>query len=206
MTRIVKVGGSLWEYDRLVSALHEWLASQPPDLNVLVVGGGPLADVIRDVDARLALGEVASDRLCVRLLGVTARMLAWLLPEAELIDTYERLRHVVSDYQQQRDPNTPPVIFSPEDFLHRDEPFLAGQPLPHNWSVTTDSIAARLAQVLTADDLVLLKSADPPLHRSRQSAAADGFVDAHFPIASQALPLVRCVNLRDARFVEVSLS
>jgi aspartokinase-like uncharacterized kinase len=203
MTRIVKVGGSLLEYDHLVPALRKWLAAQSPDVNVLIVGGGPLADLIRQADARFAIGEESSHWLCVNLLSITARMLAAVLSDAELIESYDRLQHVLSSHQQHRDSAPATVIFTPEDFLRRSEPHVLGQPLPHNWTVTTDSIAARLAHAVGADELVLLKSADPPQPHTCQAAGEGDFADAHFPIAAQSLPRVRCVNLRDSGLLEL---
>jgi hypothetical protein len=61
--------------------------------------------------------------------------------------------------------------------------------LPHSWSVTTDSIAARVAVVYRAERLVLLKSVDVPAGTSWPEAAASGWVDAHFP---QIAPTLDC--------------
>ena len=60
---------------------------------------------------------------------------------------------------------------------------------------TSDSIAARLAEVLGADEVVLLKSQDPPSQASLAELAASGYVDAWFPEAAAGLS-VRLVNLR----------
>ena len=69
--------------------------------------------------------------------------------------------------------------------------------LPHTWAVTTDSIAARAAVVFRAERLVLLKSVDVPPGVSWEVAAANGWVDAHFPhvAATLACP-VEVVNFR----------
>jgi len=64
--------------------------------------------------------------------------------------------------------------------------------LPHAWSVTSDSIAARLAQAVAAGELVLLKSAAPP----PDLGAAD-YVDEWFATAARDVPSVRIVNLRE---------
>lgn len=75
--------------------------------------------------------------------------------------------------------------------------------LPHSWSVTTDSIAARVAFVHRAERLVLLKSVDIPEDVSWPAAAANGWVDAHFPQIAATLDCpVEAVNFRrqlDAR-------
>ncbi len=69
--------------------------------------------------------------------------------------------------------------------------------LPHTWSVTTDSIAARAALVFRAERLVLLKSTDVPAGTSWDTAAANGWVDAHFPQIASALNCpVEIINFR----------
>jgi hypothetical protein len=89
-------------------------------------------------------------------------------------------------------------ILDPEPFLTDVEPHLPGRPLPHEWQATSDSIAARVAHALDADDLVLLKSAVCRDNNSLQGAADQGYFDPFFPQAAEGLPLVRSVNLRDA--------
>jgi hypothetical protein len=93
------------------------------------------------------------------------------------------------------------VLFEPEQFLREVEPKLVSRPLPHTWDVTSDSIAARLAAVLQACELVLLKSTLPQPGTEIDRAAAEGYVDRYFPVAARGLA-VRAVNLRDDAFAE----
>jgi len=189
MIRIVKVGGSLLDWPPLPAALQNWLNDQPPALNILLAGGGALVDAIRRADRNFSLGEEASHWLSIDALTVSARLLAALLPDARLISTYQDLLSA-SEFTL---PTS--IIFDPNEFLKNHESFLPGNPLPHNWTVTSDSIALRLAQILPADELILLKSTDPPKSSLADMAAA-GYIDAHLPtIASNRIPL-RFVNLR----------
>jgi len=191
--RIVKVGGSLLDWPPLPRTLLNWLADQPPDLNVLVCGGGCVADVIRRADRDFSLGDKASHWLCIDALSLTARLLQALLRQPSLLTSFETLMVGIS----QAVPGT--VIFDPAEFLRSHEPRLPGRPLAHSWSVTSDSIAARLAAVTGAQELVLLKSSGPPV-ASWEALAAMNMVDADFPVAIAELSSVRVVNLRQEAF------
>jgi aspartokinase-like uncharacterized kinase len=184
--RVVKLGGSLFGFPGLAAALRRWLAVQPPALNVLVAGGGPFADLIREADARFSLGEKVSHQLCLETLRVTARWLAALLPEAPLISSVDELLE-----DRSTDPRA--VVFCPYELMSRWEPQHHPHPLPCSWRVTSDSIAARLAEVLEAAELVLLKSTRPP----ESDLAPPGYVDEAFAATAADLPRVRFVNLRD---------
>jgi aspartokinase-like uncharacterized kinase len=185
-TRVVKVGGSLFDFPDLVPSLRGWLAAQPHANNVLVAGGGKFADAIREADGRFSIGEESSHWLCIEALRVSARLLAAILPEAKLIATFEQLMSTLLDKKGDY-----PVVFCPRDFMREVEPFADNHPLPHTWSVTTDSIAARLADLIGADELVLLKPTDPP----SGGAMTGNFVDEYFSTAARDFPNVRFVNL-----------
>ncbi len=193
--RVVKVGGSLLRHQpeaqaketaaqELPAALARWLAQQPPADNVLIAGGGEFADVIRRADAAHGLGDEAAHWLCVDALSVTARLLGALM-HASVATQIESLASIA--------PYT--CVLDPAPFLRTAEPLLISAPLPHTWSVTSDSIAARIAQHLAASELVLLKSCLP-------AKGVAGYVDEYFPIAAANLARVRCVNLRDRDFEE----
>jgi len=185
--RVVKAGGSLFGFTRFAAAFHRWLAQQSPAVNVLIAGGGKLADAIREADSAWGLGEEAAHWLCVEVLGVSARLLATRLPACGWETDWNRLlpRLDASEGRQ-------PTIFSPVQFLREIEATLPPRPLPHTWGVTSDSIAARIAQVLKASELVLLKSADPP----EQATGQPPYVDDYFVTAAYSLKRVRFVNLR----------
>jgi aspartokinase-like uncharacterized kinase len=195
--RVIKLGGSLLDLDGLVPRLRHWLAAQPAATDVTVVGGGRLADTVREAFVRHQLGEEAAHWLCVRLLGVTAELVHRLFPESRLV---ERFAELSSDARADQ-----LVFFQAERFLRIEEPCLFPAPLPHTWDVTSDSIAARLATLLRAGELVLLKSGLPADGATASDAARDGYVDGHFPVAAAGLPIIRCVNLRSEKCPEVTL-
>jgi hypothetical protein len=71
----------------------------------------------------------------------------------------------------------------PSRFLQQVEPWAAGTRLEVGWHVTSDSIAARVAECLAATRLTLLKSAAWPADvrpGDWVAAAAAGYVDEQF--------------------------
>jgi aspartokinase-like uncharacterized kinase len=175
--RIVKVGGSLYDLPDLPSRLGGWLG---PTRTLLVPGGGPTAEAIRMLDRVHALGEEAAHWLALRALSVNAHFLARLLPGTPIIPSLPRCMDAGSWF-----------ILDAYAFLQEDDARPGA--LPHCWSVTSDSLAVRVAVCAEARELVLLKSVAPA-----PGERWDGMVDPYFAEAlrqAQALQ-VRIVNLR----------
>ena len=196
--RIVKVGGSLLDWPLLKNRLQAWLAAQSAGGSVLIAGGGDLTDAIQRAQAIHHFDDEAAHWMCVQALSVTARLLATLLPDARLTNSLAELR---ASLRSERST----LVFDPATFLQHEEPPAPGEALPHDWTATTDSIAARLAAATKASELVLLKSADPPPAAALAELASAGYVDRHFPLAAAVLPRVRLMNLRGDGHPEVTL-
>ena len=179
--RVAKVGGSLFDFADLPAALRGWLNNQP-GVNVLIAGGGPFADAVRQADATFAIGDTAAHRLALEAMRVSAELLAALLPEA-------RVLHSLADARRQL-AGCEVVVLNPSDLSQPE----CG--LPHSWDVTSDSIAAYVASRLEAQELVLFKSTPLPANTDRTQAADSGLVDGYFVQAAATLPIVRWVNLR----------
>jgi aspartokinase-like uncharacterized kinase len=175
---VVKVGGSLFDHPALGPALRTFVERLAPADVLLVPGGGPVADAVRELDRVHGLGEESAHWIALRALTVTARLLEEFIPR--------RLSFV--------------RVLDCFTFAREDDSRPGA--LPHTWNVTTDSIAARAAIVFRAERLVLLKSVDVPPGTSWE-AAANGWVDAHFPqIAATLACPVEIINFRrqlDAR-------
>lgn len=199
MIRVIKVGGSLFELPEIRQRLADWLAAQSPATCVFVAGGGKVVQSIRELDTLHRLGEAASHWLCIRAMSVTARLLVDLLDDAALVDELRGLHELFESRPSRA------AVFDVTRFMTGEEPSLSGVVLPQDWSVTSDSIAARLAQVVGAAELVLLKSELPASGRLDEMAAA-GYIDGFFPTIAVELPEVRFVNLRDEAFTERTLT
>jgi aspartokinase-like uncharacterized kinase len=195
--RVVKLGGSLLDLPDLRDRLRLWLDLQTPAATVLVAGGGKLADAIRAADRVHGLSAEAAHWLCIRAMSVNAHLLQELLPDAVFAP------HTVSILRACRQRGL--AILDPWPFVHAEERWLSRTPLPCTWDVTSDSIAARLAVLLSARELVLLKSALPDAGTDLIAAACSGYVDAFFPQAAAELSVVRCVDLRTDGFPSAML-
>ncbi|MCA9102078.1 MAG: hypothetical protein KDA63_13035 [Planctomycetales bacterium] len=193
--RVVKLGGSLLERPAVAADLHCWLAHQPPLRTLLVCGGGATVDVLRRWATLQEMPNPVSHELAIRLMSVNAAWLVTALPAAVLCTSLESCRQVThADC-----PDRTVHVFDPWPALADDTWFGRGDVLPVGWDVTSDSIAARIAERIAADELVLLKSADyGPASEPvawRQRAADEGYVDVYFPTASAKVARVRCVGL-----------
>ena len=180
--------------------LRAWLDRQAPADTVLVVGGGMLVEAIRAAHALHPLPESAAHWLCIRAMALQADMMLTYLPEAERLVSVACL----CDRKQDETPARRLTVLDPWHFLHEEEPRLTAHPLPESWDVTSDSIAARLAELTKADELVLLKSA-LPRHKTFTVLTQSSYVDRFFPEAAGKLPRVRLVNLRDHSCQELVL-
>ncbi|HEY2841207.1 MAG TPA: hypothetical protein VGJ26_18770 [Pirellulales bacterium] len=186
--RVVKLGGSVLTLPDVVERFRAWLEAQSAAETLLIVGGGELADAVRKTHRFQPLSDSAAHWLCVRAMQLQAELIAGSLPEAEFATSVEALR------------DSPRIarlaVVDPWRFVHDEEPRLSSSPLPESWDVTSDSIAARLAQLTGACEVVLLKSALPPAG-DLEELALGGYIDHYFPRAIVRVPRVRVVNLRD---------
>lgn len=160
-------------------------------IDVLVVGGGPMVEALRQLDSVHHFTPEAAHWLSIRAMSVTAGLVAELLSEAKLISWLKDVGKHADTHLQ---------VVDVEPFLRAEAN--SAHALPCSWDVTSDSIAARVATVLEARELVLLKSRIPDGSGDRENWSRTGFVDRHFSIASQGLN-VRAVNLRDAGYPQV---
>jgi aspartokinase-like uncharacterized kinase len=182
---VVKVGGSLFDLPDLGPRLAAWLAQQrraSERAHVLVPGGGAAADVVRVLDRCHGLGEERSHRLALQAMSLNAHFLANLLERAVVVADTEALRRSL-------DQDFLPVLDAAA-FLAAD------MVLPHTWDATSDSVAARLAVLLGARELVLLKSTPPPAVADWEEAGRLGFVDSVFAAMVTPSLRVRGVDLR----------
>jgi 5-(aminomethyl)-3-furanmethanol phosphate kinase len=191
--RVIKLGGSLLDWPELAPNFRRWLAAQSDAVNILIVGGGTIVEAVRRLDARHRFTSEAAHWLSIRGMSLTAQFVGGLLPEATSARGLDELQFSAGAGLQ---------ILEVEQFLRADKS--SADAVPSGWQVTSDSIAARLATLLMARELVLLKSTLVGAPHTREGLAQSGLVDAYFAHASRALA-VRIVNLRDPEAAPILL-
>jgi aspartokinase-like uncharacterized kinase len=187
---IIKIGGSLFDWPDLGPRLHAWLDANASTHTILVPGGGRLANVVRDLDRSQGLGDEVAHRMALHAMTTNAELLAALLPGSCVIDGPDLAELL---WEQKRLPILDALAFCESDDVGA---------LPHTWAVTSDSVAARLAVVAGAAELVLLKSAEPP-PGDVAAWAECGYVDSWLPRVLAGTDIgVRAVNLREREPVQ----
>jgi aspartokinase-like uncharacterized kinase len=147
---VVKVGGALMQDPVALQRTMADLSSVARDTRLLIVpGGGPFADAVREVDRRLALTDDAAHWMAILAMDQYAHVLAGLVDDSLIVEDPDRIASAI-------DAGRIPIL-APSRWLR------CADPLPHSWDVTSDSIAAWIAVTLGAPHLLLLKPVVGPL-------------------------------------------
>ena len=177
---VLKIGGSLLTLPDLRCRLESILSRFANKRRLLVVGGGQVADVVRRWETVHAISDEAAHWLALRAMSLNEAFLHELLPDTVLVTDRHEIHAAWTS-------GLVPILWS-ECFL-RTEESTGDLSLPHDWSVTSDSIAAWVAHRLNGQSLILLKSADLPSGKALDEAANAGLVDDHFPLAGAELSI-----------------
>ena len=155
---VFKIGGSLLAYPELLGATLAAIVEESTRARVVIVpGGGPFADAVRDADQRLDLADDTAHWMAILAMDQYAHLLAGMRAELALAFSASDVHSTIASGRI-------PII-APYLWL-RD-----ADPLPHSWDVTSDSISAWFASALGPTQLVLVK---PP------GATGDDTVDPYF--------------------------
>jgi aspartokinase-like uncharacterized kinase len=184
---VYKIGGSLFDLPGLSGVIREVLFQRPQQQALLIAGGGPAAEVVRQWDRVHHLDEVAAHELAIEAMDLTASLLARFLPEARLVRSEKQILQAAGG-------NVISLLCA-GCFIKAAES-RGYFPLERSWRVTSDSIAAWTGGVLSASELVLVKSIPLPDGMTADSAAQAGLVDEAFPQMGRRLPAIGWVNAR----------
>ncbi len=196
-TRVLKLGGSLLSLPDWPNRLRRWLTQHPCQLNLLLCGGGEIVEAVRGLDAAVELPPEFVHWICIDLLSSTTRIAGQLLPEFPIVTDGQALAQVLEQRKRGYDSTTSGVVnylVEVSSFYSPGAPFAM---LTEDWNTTSDSLAAYLACVVEADELVLLKSVSQPAGAETPAAwCALGIVDANFSRVIGNGCAARIVNLK----------
>lgn len=146
METVIKVGGSLGQSRKLADLMAR-LSELGRRFKILIIpGGGAFANVIRDYDRQFGLDRDASHWMAILAMDQYGHLISSLIPDSELV-------HGLSDARKVSASGRVPVLLTYNLLFQADA-------LPRSWNVTADSIAAWVAGLAGARQLILLKSVD----------------------------------------------
>lgn len=143
---VVKVGGGLCSAPDALDTVGAALAELGRHRRLLVVpGGGPFADAVREFDQRERLSADAAHWMAILAMDQYAHALVERIPGAVLVEESGAVGAALVQ------PGV--AVLAPYRWLR------AADVLPHSWDATSDSVAAFVAGALDAERLVLIKPA-----------------------------------------------
>ncbi|MDR2874533.1 MAG: uridylate kinase [Methylobacillus sp.] len=161
---VVKLGGSLLG----TPELKQWLtmlADKSDGRIIIVPGGGVFADTVREQQVFGQYDDAAAHTMAVLAMEQFGSVLQSLQPD--LVAASTELEIAECSWQHRA------IVWRPHRMIFTDDE------IPQNWSVTSDSLAAWLAQKIGADRLVIVKHQPVPeqplpLQRLQEQGIVDG--------------------------------
>jgi aspartokinase-like uncharacterized kinase len=133
---------------------------------VIVPGGGPFADAVRNLQAEMQFDDTVAHRLAMLAMEQMAECIVDLQKGTKIAHSLDEISDAVMEGQI--------PVWAPLEMIGEDAT------IEGTWDATSDSLAARLAELLRAR-LVLLKSVNVKDTSSAEDLAKDGIVDPLFP-------------------------
>ncbi len=185
MDAVVKVGGSLTATPVVLRALCEKLGRLAERHRLLVIpGGGDFADIVRQVDRQYSLNPIIAHKMAILGMDQYGFLLSELIPNSLTIPNVAK---AVVLWKSKRI-----VVFLPSRIMLEEDP------LEKSWDVTSDSIAAYIADRLSAQNLILITNVDglfthdPKTHRDtklvREIFASELLKQSHRTCVDIVLP------------------
>lgn len=162
---VLKIGGSLLEAGHFRSTLAFVARARRPV--VVVPGGGPFADAVREAQARFGFSDAAAHEMSLLAMHQMAAAIVDGTPRFVTAETTLAMKRA---WRGRRIPVWLPAGLCAQDLR-----------IPRDWSITSDGLAARLAERLGGADVALVKSCAVPRGASPDALARHGVVDTMFP-------------------------
>jgi aspartokinase-like uncharacterized kinase len=146
MEAVLKVGGSLAEEPASLRRLCQELSVLAEEFRILIVpGGGEFADTVRKFDKVYGLSNTAAHKMAILAMDQYGLFLSDITPNSV---AYFALDEVGNCEKEKM------LFFLPSQHMFSEDP------LEHSWDVTSDTIAAYIADQLDAKKLILVTDVD----------------------------------------------
>jgi aspartokinase-like uncharacterized kinase len=162
---VVKLGGS-HAFSEHLAGWVDAIADCAGDV-VVVPGGGPFADTVREAQPRIGFSDDAAHRMALLAMEQYGCALASLNGTFVPADSADAIAHALE--------TTKVPVWMPSRMALAED-------IPASWDVTSDSLAAWLAGQLGARQLLLVKHVSLGAATARlPELIARGIIDAAFP-------------------------
>lgn len=155
-TAIFKIGGSILEdFENLrstVSQLHRLFEKNIIQKIIIIPGGGTFANFIRKIYSELKFTDELAHWMAIISMNYNGIEISKKIPELKIFEDYDKLKEINKVF----------AIFLPYQFLKENDR------LPHNWHVTSDSIALFLSKTFGLEECFLIKDVDGILTKKNQ--------------------------------------
>lgn len=143
MDAVLKIGGSLSKDIVSLKNLCKEIGDLANKHQIIVVpGGGEFADAVRFLDSNYNFSDSVAHKIAILAMDQFGFFLSELIPKSYVTYTFNEKRRGLLP------------IFLPSQFLFQNDL------LEHSWDVTSDSIAAFIADRLKVKKLILVKDVD----------------------------------------------
>ncbi len=168
---VVKLGGSFFDSLELIEWL-EVLSGEGAGKVVIVPGGGPFADQVRDAQKQHNFNDPIAHEMALHAMDQFG---LFLIGMAEKHDPEHKLIAVNSEQQiREALKNKQTPVWLPSKQLKDN------QEIPQNWTVTSDSLSAWLAKELKAEQLFLVKRSNIDFDQPIEVLEKESIVDTSF--------------------------
>ena len=188
---VLKLGGSLLSSPILVQWLNLSLKEGKGSV-VIVPGGGVFADQVRNTQKTWQYDDQTAHYMAILAMQQMALLFKGLCSDLCIVNKVEAIRPAL--YKKKV------VVWSP---LATE---LDAGKVKASWDITSDTLAAWLAVQLSAERLILVKSAQVPENATLEQLSEQIIVDKEFSgFVQHHVLAVNCVNLSNTSILSASL-
>ena len=164
--QVIKLGGSLAQANTLFNCLDKIDKKHSQQKTVIVPGGGSFADQVRFAQRQWQIDDSTAHKMAILAMQQMALLIHGLKSHWPIAESTSCITEQLK--------TNPVSIWSP------DIKELEASHIPESWDITSDSLAAWLANKLSAKRLTLVKSTPIDQNLNLQELSLAGIIDKCF--------------------------